>query len=115
MNTKKAKEFLKGLGFTRFTDHSPTIMNKYSDGKVFKKDVESIIELLRQGKKDKKELKRVWQMVKEIKYEINWHRPEREVYDIGSENDDEYINETLDLINNIEQKYFARKGKGDLI
>ena len=51
------------------------------------------------------------QIVKEIKYEIDWHRPEREVYDAGGKGDDEYINETLDLIDKIEQKYFPRPVK----
>jgi hypothetical protein len=68
------------------------------------KDKDGIIELLQRGEKFEA-------IVKEIKYEINWHRPEREVYDSGSKGDDEYINETLDLIDRIEQKHFPKPSK----
>ena len=65
------------------------------------KKLKQVIELLQRGEKYEA-------IVKEIKYEIDWHRPEREVHDSGSKGDDEYINETLDLIDKIEQKYFPK-------
>ena len=88
MDTKEMIEFLEYM------------INK-KDSKWEIRVYGELLEVIKRGKKYE-------QIVKEIKYEIDWHRPEREVYDSGSKGDDKYINETLDLIDVLEQKYFPK-------
>jgi len=98
------------------------------------KRIDEIIALLKRGKKFEKreiiselfvdeqgealkaenvELKKYRQIVEEIKYELNWHRPEEQLFTAKLEvsKDEEYLNEILDMIDNIEQKYFPKEAK----
>ena len=103
MNTKEAIEFVKGLiGFYNYPVSADGVDEEQA--KVNNQKRDDVIDLLKRGEKYEA-------IVREIKYEIDWHRPEREVYDSGSKGDDEYINETLDLIDKIEQKYFPKPSK----
>lgn len=95
MNTKNAIERIKYI----LNEHLDDGITKYN---IFKA-IDIIEDKLKRGEKYEA-------IIKEIKYEIDWHRPEREVYDSGSKGDDEYINETLDLIDRLEQKHFPKGG-----
>ena len=74
----------------------------HSDKPNYCRIMDDCIKAIKRGKKYEA-------IVEEIKYEIDWHRPEREVYDSGNKGDDEYINEILDLIDRIEQRYFPKE------
>lgn len=66
--------------------------------------INEVISLLQQGDKYR-------QIVEDIEYELNWHKPEEPLFTAKLEvsKDEEYCNEMLDLIANIKQKYFPKE------
>ena len=103
----KTKEAIRILEYdVRLFPHKAETLGACLDIYKLAERIDEIIELLKRGEKYEK-------IVNEIKYEIDWHRPEREVYDAGNKGDDEYINETLDLIERIIQKYFPKEVKSN--
>ena len=56
-----------------------------------------VIELLQRGEKYEK-------IVKDIEYELNWHKPDCPCR-LEVSKDEEYLDEILDLIDDIKQKY----------
>jgi len=95
MEVKEAIDFLERL-------QNPHLewLKKHND------NIDEIISLLQQGEKYR-------QIVEEIKYELNWHKPEKPLFTAKLEvsKDEEYLNEILDMIDNIEQKYFPKEAK----
>ena len=102
MEINKAIEFME-----TFKDKVTDMDMENGDAEMmeeYNNEISKVISLLQQGEAYQ-------QIVEDIEYELNWHKPEEPLFTAKLEvsKDEEYCNEILDLITNIKQKYFPKE------
>ncbi len=96
MKTKEAIRFCDTFEKCSVFEYTVTLSKK--DGIAFT----NIIKILKRGEKYE-------QIVKDIVYDLDWHKPECPF----STPDGELIDEILEMIDNIKQKYFPKEANHD--
>ncbi len=105
MNTKEAIDIRKWIEFFKSQRDDHFVYESLT------KDYNKVILLLKRLDKKSKRGKKFEAIVKEIGYNLDWHKPECPF----STPDGELIDEILEMIDNIKQKYFPKGNIEDVV